>query len=450
MDSTTKKRKKPLKRSKLGFEIEIHILDKQGRIKNKAPEIIEAVKKRYPDTPIIKECAKNFFELTSYPAVQTYSPALHLIESLERCNEVMETMDLMMYPFGMYPHKFNIDFSDGGHYSLKEKIFGSDRFRLAPFSAGFHSHYSLPKGVFDYKKKNLKIMNKSKLSRSLVNSYNFCIASDPAITLFSQSSPFFDGKQIAKDCKNLVYRGGKKLDFEKGVYTKLQMFANLPPYKTTVTDIMDLVNKRWKRWDMLSKKADSKVNINKIYETPLELGWNPVKINRVGTIEHRSPNTNFLSLSIAHSILFKFSHRALHREFIELIPADFAINEPFKLENNILYIPPHSHLRNKIQKYSIYDGFKNKDIRNFSKRFFNFAKSKTPKKYHNAIKPIYEMIDEGSSMSDKIISYTKRKGYLVDGKLSKEGAQELSIHFGNKFVKDIEKTKKMLQKISSV
>lgn len=444
-----KENKKPLKKSKLGFEIECHIIDNKGYLKNESPELIKAVKKHDASVPIIQECGNNFFELTTHPSVETYNPALNLVNSLEKVQEVVNKMGLMIYPFGTYPQKFPVCYGTKETYNLQKNIF-KEKFDLLPNSAGFHCHYSLPKGVFDDKKKNLRLMANSKLARSFVGSYNFSIAADPAMTLFAQSSPFFDGKHISKDMKNLVYRGGVKLNYREGVYTKHQMFANLPPYKHTMTDIMDLVRKRWKRWKMLSKKADPKADISKIYASPLDISWNPVKINKVGTLEHRSMDTNYLSISFAIATIFKFNLRRIQREFVEVIPADFAIKEPFKVENGILYIPPHSYLRNKLQPWSIYKGFAKKEVRDYVKRFVNFSKANMPKKYKKIIEPVTDMIENNKSMSDRILDYAKYKGFLNDNKINKEDSAELSAYFAKKFPKDLEKTKKHLENVAQL
>jgi len=440
---------KPLKKSKLGFEIECHIIDKEGYPQNRSPDILKAVKEKDETVPIIQECGNNFFELTTIPSVQTYNPALHLIDSLEKVHQIIDEMGLMIYPFGTYPQKFPILYGTKETYNLQKKIFG-EKFDLLPNSAGFHCHYSLPKGVFDEKKKNLRLMIDSKLTRSFVSSYNFSIAADPAMTLFAQSSPFFDGKNVSKDMKNLLYRGGVKLKFKDGVYTKHQMFANLQPYKHTMTDVMELVQKRWKRWRLLARKADPKADINKIYPSPLDISWNPVKINKVGTLEHRSMDTNFLSISLAIAVLFKFNLKTIQREFIEVMPADFAIKEPFKMENSILYIPPHSYLRNKLQYWSIYKGHAKKEVREYVKRFLKFSRANMPKKYKKVIQPVVDMVENSKSMSDKILDHAKYKGYFDGETINKEDSAKLALYYAKQFPKDLEKTKKNLERVASI
>ncbi len=441
---------KPLKRSKTGMEVELHLLDSKGKISFNSPQIISKVKKIYPDLPILKECGKSMVELGCYPGVETFSPALDLVESLEVVYDVARKNDLYLHPFGTYPGKYTPELSKGDTYKMKQKLFGIDRFDKATKCTGFHHHYSLPKGVFDAKSKTLKLLMQSKLKRSMINCYNLEIAIDPILTLFTQSSPFFDGRHLAKDSRMVVYRGGRKLNYPTGVYTNLQQFGGLPPYKQTGTDLLSSMNRRQIRWRTLIKKSHPNVNFRHLYPYLLDIGWNPVKINKHGTIEQRGMDMNYLSTLFAVTILIRSCLKKIQEEYIELIPADFAITEAFKEENGIMFIPPHTHVRNELQYYSAYDGYKNEGLYNYAKRFFSFAKSITPKKYGKIIKPIADMIDKKESTSDMVLKYAKRKGYVDDNKINTHDAAELSLHFADKFYKDLETVKGSLEAIKSL
>jgi len=449
-DHEKRKRKKPLKRSKTGFEVEFHIIDNKGRIQNKAPMLIKKIKKFNDNIPVVKECGKNFLEVNSYPGVETYNPALDMINSLEIIYKIMKKNNLLIYPFATHPLPFSEKFSEGNLYKIKEKIFGSERFKIAVHCAGFHRHYTLPKAVFDIKTKNLRVMANSKLSRSLISSYNFLIAIDPVLALFAQSSPFYQGINLAKDSRVVVYRGGRKLHYTSGFYAKKQQFGGLPPYKQTVTDLLHSQNRRWLRWKKLVKKADPKLDINKMYKSKFDIYWGAVRINKLGTIEHRGMDMNYLSILFAISVLFKFCLKKIQREFVEVLPTDAGISEAFKSENGILYVPPHTYVRNKLQYWSAYKGYSKKEMYEYTKRFFNFAKSVTPKSYNKLIKPISEMIENRQSMSDRILKYARRKGYMDNNKIGKKDAYELSLYYSEKFYDDLIKVKKDLNRIRSL
>ncbi|MBT3407637.1 hypothetical protein HN415_03040 [Candidatus Woesearchaeota archaeon] len=438
---------RPLKRSKTGLETEFHVIDQKGKISNKAHEIISSLKNTHKNIDVTKEIGKNMIEFGCYPGVSAESPTLDLIDSIQKGLEISKKKGLMFYPFATYPGKFKPKFSDTGGYDIKTKIFGSDRIENACRATGFHHHYSLPKSVFDAKLKILKLMRKSKLERSMVASYNFEIAADPALTLFTQSSPFIEGEYLAKDSRTLIYRGGKKLKYMDGLYSRFQQIGGLPPYKQTVTDLLISLSKRWLRWKKEVNKANPAVDFDLLYPFKLDIGWHPVKINKHGTLEQRGMDINYLSIVVAVTLLLKYILKHIQREFIEVLPADFAIDEPFKLENNILYIPPHTYVRNHLQFWSAHKGYDKKEMHYYAKRLYHLGRLLTPKSHQKIIRPLYNMIDSKKSVSDDIINYAKRMNYLDENnKISNSDAARLALYYAGTFPKDLNDTKKLLEK----
>jgi carboxylate-amine ligase len=443
-------KKRPLKRSMTGLEFESHVIDEAGKISYKGYNLVRKIKKSYPEIDIVKECGKNMIEINCYPDIKTYNPALELINGIQRTIKIAKNNKLRIYPFGTYPGSYPPRFtpSPDGKYKIQERIFGAEKFGFATKVVGFHHHYAFPKGVFDEKRKKLKLLLDSKLKRSLLNSYNFEIAIDPILVLLSQSSPFLDGKLIGKDARILAYRGGKKLGYN-GMYSNFQQFGGLPPYKQTATDLIRSLNKRKQRWRRLIKKADPSADMRKLYPIDLDISWNPVKINKHGTLEHRGMDANYLSVLLGISALVKFCLKKIQREFVEAIPSDIGIDEPFKIRRGIMFIPPHTHVRNVLQRASAYDGFQNDELYEYAKKFYRFAKSVSPEHYYPLFWKIEDMLKKRKSVSDEIIEYSKRKGYITKaGTISNRNSRALAIYLSGKFEKDLKETKKIVRNIS--
>ncbi len=441
--------KRVLKRSKTGMETEFHIIDSEGRISNRASELIRKIKRQNSHIQIMPEVGKSMIEFGCYPDIATYNPVLDMVKSIEEAYRTGQEEDLFIYPFATYPGRFNAVMRSKKRYKIHEKVVGKENMTNSPRVTGFHHHYSLPKGVFDNEKLMIRLMKKSKLEASLISSYNFEIAADPALTLFTQSSPFYQGGLLGKDSRVIMYRGGKKLRQMKGLYARHQQLGGLPPYKQTATDLIDSLKKRWKRLERSVKRV-SRVDFDTLYPHKLDISWNPVKINKHGTLEERGMDVNFLRVLSAVTVLLKFSLKEIQRAFINVIPTDFGIDEAFKLEGNALYIPPHSYVRNRLQRWSAYEGYKKKEMAFYAKRFFSFARSVTPKKYSKIIMAVQEMVDERRSVSDKIIRYAKRKGYLQDNKISDEDAASLALHYSREFPHDLEGTRRELERLSAI
>lgn len=445
-----RKRKKILKHSKTGLEAEFHLIDDKGRISYNSDAIINTIKDIKEGVFVVKEIGKSVIEFGSYPGVPAYNPSLDLIESVEKTIELCTSNGLMLFPFGSYPGRFKIKLRNDKKYLIQKKILGKERILITGGVAGFHHHYTLPKGVFDENLKILKTLKKSKIKRTLISSYNFEIAADPSLTLFTQSSPFYQGMYFAKDTRLIVYRGGRNLGYPNGVYGNLQMLGALPPYKQTLTDLKSSLKRRWVRWYKEIKKADPSIDFDNLYPFKLDITWNPVKINKHGTLEQRGMDINYLSIIVAVTTLLKYCLKKIQQEFIEVVPADFGIDEAFKLENGILYIPPHTYVREKLQNWSAYKGYDNKGVTEYAKRLYSFAKSVTPKRYHNIIQPVYDMIDEKKSISDRILQYAKYKGFLNGEKICNSDAAELALYYAQQLPNDLSQTKKKLEKISSL
>lgn len=442
--------KRPLKRSMTGLEIETFLMDEGGRISYNNLELIKRVLKQHPKAEILKECGRNMIEFGCYPSINTYNPAIEIIGSLEKTIGVAEGMGLRLFPFGTYPGSYRAEFTPdrSGGYRIKKKIFGKERFALATKAVGFHHHYALPKGVFDYAKKNIKMLFDSKLQRSMLNAYNFEIAIDPVLTLLMQSSPFIDGRNLAKDCRMLIYRGGKKLKYPKGLYADLQQLGGLPPYKQTETDLINSLKRRREIWKKKVNEADPSAKMSRLYPYNLDIGWNPVKINKQGTLEQRGMDMNFMSVLLGVSALLKFCLKKIQREFIEVIPSDIGIKDPFRIRKGIMFIPPQTHVRVVYQKMSAYEGFESDELFEYAKRFFTFAKSVTPDFYYPILKKIESMIAKRRSISDEMLSFAKRKKYLdAHGNISDENAAEFALHYSRMFESDLKRSKAIVKRI---
>lgn len=405
-------KKRPLKISKTGMEIEFFILDEQGNVSNKADFFIEQCKKADKSMTIKKECSKTMVELYSYPNVKVYDSAAGIIKNLLKVIEVAEENNFVIFPNATYPAKVEpVMRKKDWWYNTKHKFLGEEKFRLTGLCAGFHNHYTLPRGVFDKRKKFLKTIGQSKIKQTLIDSYNLSIAMDPALTVLTQSSPFIQGRYYGKDSREIVYRGGRKLKSKEGVYSSFQQLGGLPPYKQTLSDLLFSIKKRKERFKRTLVKKGFSIDKKLERKNILDFAWNPVRINKLGTLEQRGMDMTHPKYIIAVSSLLKFIHRKIQQEFMHIVPADFAIDEPFKIEGNIIYIPPHTYVRNKLQLFSAYGGFDNSVMSRYVDRFFRFAKSLTSKDYEKIIKPLKDMIDRKQSVSDIILKKLKKKGY---------------------------------------
>lgn len=436
-----------MKRSKTGYEIELAILDSKGNISSKVDDIIKKSKKKFPDVPLAKEVAKHMLEIHSFPSVTVQNTALSLIENVEKIIEISNKMDCYLFPLGTYPGVFKPHLRKVKRYTISANVLGKEKYEyFFPRCYGFHCHYTMPRGVFDFKKGFLKErIIKSRVKQTLIDSYNILIAIDPALTTLLQSSPFVEGRYIAKDSRVVIWRGGKKLEY-KGMFAKYQQLGGLPPYKQTLTDLTQSLRNRDSRW----KKGLRKIGYSEkiIRKKPiLDFIWSPVKMNELGTLEQRGMDMNHLRYVIAASVLIKYVLRKIQQDFLLVMPSDIAIEEPFKREGNVVFIPPHSYVRNKLQYLSSYKGLRDKMILDYCRRFIRFATSLIHSRYKPVIRPILKILDEEETVSDAIIKKIKKMGYKINDKLPQTICQEIAIYSSGKLFLGIDETKKRIEEL---
>ncbi|MCK4589659.1 MAG: hypothetical protein KAT77_04390 [Nanoarchaeota archaeon] len=440
-----KKKSKPLKRSKTGVELEVQTLNEKGFITNKADFLIKECKKQNKNILLYKECGKHMLEFVSFPSVHVNNTTAEILKTYKIILETAEKNNIIIYPLSTYPGKFRPKIRQSKWYALKKKVLGKERFQLAGKSIAFHCHYTLPRGVFDKKNKSLKPLLSPKIKQTLIDSYNMGIAMDPALVTFHQSSPFLDGKFLAKDSRIVIYRGDRVLKFPGALYTGYTQYGNLPPYKQTLTDLIYTLKSRHARMKrVLEKKGIPASDISK-YGKILDFCWNPIKINKHGTIEQRSMDMNYPEIFTAGSVLIKYVQRKIHQDFMKVVPSEIGIEEPFKREDNLVYIAPHTHVRKQLQYLSAYKGLEDKYMHMYCKRFFKFARNLINKRYIKVIQPFADMLDEKKTVSDLMLKKIRKKGYNPEKQVPDQVMAELALEMSQKTLNKIQKTEQMVK-----
>jgi gamma-glutamyl:cysteine ligase YbdK (ATP-grasp superfamily) len=444
MKKDIRQRKQTLKTMRFGIEFELFTLDEQGYMTNGADRLIKRVKNEYPDIEIKRECAKNMIEITTPPREEVPHAMQTALEDYERVIQCAEKEKLILYSYGTYPGAFTPEFHSGKRYTDKEKIIGKQRFTIAGRCIGLHIHYSLPWGVFDSLERIIKPLIRSKNKESMVNIYNLCIAMDPALTTFAQSSPFYQGEKLGKDARMIAYRGGKELDYPQGLYANLPQFGALPNYKSTNTDILHVIGERFNEWTDLVKQFTQNVIILSKHGSILDNTWNPVKINAHGTMEVRGMDMNHPDIIIALAICIKYIIKAVQEKYIKVIPSDTGIEAPFKKEGNKIFIPPDSYVQNELQRKSAYNGLKDDAIYTYCNGFLKLAKEFVPLKKQILLVPLETMIETRQTTSDLILKRVKENPNYDDNTLTPAQAAELALKLSADLYNEVIFTKQRL------
>ena len=294
---------KVLKRSLSGQEIEMFILDGEGRIDESDQLLIQSAKRNLAAK---KESHLGMIEMNCLPFSKLSATTQDMLKNLESLSELAESLGKHLYPFGAYPGKYAPKVREHHRYDVQKVIFGKDRYTKM-FTCGYHQHYTLPRGLYDKKNKTLKYMKKSRVKRTLVDSYNLIIAADPICTTFMQSSPFSNGEHKMNDHRLVFQRGSRIFGNNPSIYQSKQLFGQLPPYKQTLRDLISVAAKKYNRWGHMLQKHGFDPEKEMKNTTPFDYAWNPVRVNSKGTIEYRGCDMNLPSYMLSTATLIQFS-----------------------------------------------------------------------------------------------------------------------------------------------
>jgi len=440
-----KTNKTPLKRSMIGLETEFLLLNENGFMVSKADEIIESAKKT--NSPVIKECAKNMLELGVFPSTKIYNISMNYLNELQKLIDISEKHSVMLYPLGTYPGSFEPEMRRNALYGIKQKIFGESKFKIAGRNIGFHFHYTLPRGVFDQKKKELKQTKKSKISDSMVNAFNLMLAVDPVMTTLLQSSPFYQGRFYGKDSRMIWYRGGKFLQNPDGLYAEMDEIGQLSSYVHTGTDLINRTENTAKEWEKELIKAEIPKKRIKEYPGKLAIGWPPLKINLHGTLEQRGMDMNHPKYILGASVLISAVLREIFQEFLEVKPSDLGMHNPFKLEGNSIHIAPDTVVREKLQFLSAKKGLESKEIKKHIKGFVKLSRNFMLPEEKKAVKPLMNIIERNSTVSDVLIKRVKKAGFSLNEIVPNDLFAEMALKSCRQLKKSMDKTKRTFEAI---
>ncbi|MDE2079181.1 MAG: hypothetical protein KGI73_02225 [Patescibacteria group bacterium] len=431
------------KRFTLGLEVEFFIIDKStGRPVPRVEDLIRKVEEKAggKEHAVVREFAAEMIEVGSYQDVEGSNTMKSLIENVRLLAYAADEMGLALLPLGSYPGKFTPHVVRSAKSTIESKLsFPRGGFLMEGRYVGFHCHYALPWGVFDAKELALKNLSDSKNQEILVNAYNFLIALDPVLTTFMQSSPFLQGRMLAKDSRMIAMRSDSALGDFPGWFAKHPILATLPPYVHTGTDINHLVEQRTEAWLLWNKEAGTSAkDALAPFKSQLKINWSPLRINPHGTFEQRGMDMNRLPVLLSVAILIQVLLRSVQEGSITVVPHDSAKKEPFSLEGKQLFIAPDAYVRNHLQRLSAYEGLANDEMYQYCKRAVGLAKTLGGEKVEPLLKPLTTMLTERQTTADKVLAQARELGYKDKRKaLPQSIASEIALAHAKQMFEDI-------------
>lgn len=442
--------KQPQKKFTIGFETEFFVIDKKTGLPAPGTDaIIKKANEKSGGKPhtIIYEVAEEMIEMGSYPNVDGTDTMKSLLENLKLMAYAADEAGYAILPLATYPGKFTPTMRKTPKYNMLKKLFGKKRFLAWGRCTGYHCHYALPFGVFDAKSLDLKDSTGTENQENLVQAYNFLIALDPVLTTFMQSSPFYQGRHIAKDTRAVLFRADTELGGGKEALGTHPLLGVMPPYVHTATDIKHLTEMRaaeWLRWT--AEKGISEKSALAPFRSNLGINWSPVRVNAHGTFEQRGMDINRLPILLSVSILMQTLLKPIQEGFVKVVPHDSAKSQPFAFENGTVYIPPDTYVRKTLQKQSVYEGLESDEVYAYCKRALALAKTLAGEKIQPLLEPLVEMLAERKTQSDLILAHARGLGYKDRRKVLPQSiAAEIALTHSKQMFEDIVLLEQMIQ-----
>lgn len=331
---------------RVGLEQEFFLVEDSGLLSDRADEFLE----QCGETPdgkgsdlacVAPEFVKGLVEIYTPPVEDLAELEREYLGTLKAALRAARSLGLRLYPLGTYPLPFEPAMREEPDYEVQVRTVGPGRFAHAGRCAGTHLHLELPAGTVSADA-GISAAAPAAARSEALNLYNLATALDPALVALTRSSPFYEGRVPGFSSRTVHYRGGAAFGWE-GVYTDLPQVGALLPYAESVEDLVRHQFDRYEAWLAAMDKAG--VERSLFVEAGGDLlrpAWNPVRLNRQGTVELRGMDSNYPEVTLAAAALISASADRVRREGLEVRPVEGA--RAFELDGGTLHVPDFAYL----------------------------------------------------------------------------------------------------------
>jgi carboxylate-amine ligase len=364
-----------LVKRRIGLEQEFFLVDEAGNLSDRADDFLRgcqliAQAQGLNPNYFVAEFVKSMVEINTSPADTAKELAQVYLKNLKLALVVARQMGLRLYPLSSYPLHTMPVMRDHPNYHIQARTVGYEKFLHAGKCTGTHLHLEVPPGVID--PRVAVSYNSTSIEREeLLNIYNLATACDSALIALTRACPFYEGQAIGLAAHTIRYRGSETFGWE-GVYTHLQPVGGLMPYAEDVEGLVEQQFARYYAWLQAMEKASIKPNLFKEAGGGLlKSAWNPVRLNKLGTVEIRCIDSNYPSVILAVITLLEQAAYRVRCEKLTVKPAKGM--QIFELVGNHLYVPDFEYLNGELLLTSATEGIKNPKVRAYVDSILQFA-----------------------------------------------------------------------------
>jgi gamma-glutamyl:cysteine ligase YbdK (ATP-grasp superfamily) len=360
---------------RIGLEQEFFLVDETGDLSNRADEFLQGCHLMAGATGLstqyfVPEFVKCMVEINTPPAYTGTELATEYLKNLKLALAVARQMNLRLYPLSSYPLHIMPVMRDKPNYHIQARTVGYDRFLHAGKCTGTHLHLEVAPGVID-PRVAISYNSTAAEREELLNIYNLATAFDSALISLGRACPFYEGEAIGLAAHTIRYRGSKVFGWQ-GVYTDLQPVGGLMPYAQTVEELVEQQFTRYYAWlQALDQAGIERQQFLEAGGSLLKSAWNPIRLNKLSTVEIRCIDSNYPSVIIAIiALLEKAAHR-VRSEQLKVRPAKEVYT--FEVDGEYLWVPDFEYLNGELLYASATEGVKHPQVKAYVDSILQFA-----------------------------------------------------------------------------
>jgi gamma-glutamyl:cysteine ligase YbdK (ATP-grasp superfamily) len=362
---------------RVGLEQEFFLVDESGLPSDRADEFLEhciEVPKSDDGDParFTPEFVKNLVEINTPPVHTLAGLEREYLNNLRLALRAARSLGIRLYPLGTYPLPLEPIMRDELDYLVQVRTIGPERFVHAGRCAGMHLHLELAEGTVDPTAGIAASAPRSARAEAL-NLYNLATALDPALISLTRSCPFYEGQMTGLAPRIVRYRGSADFGWD-GVYKELPQVGALLPYAEDTEQLVRLQFERYGAWlGAMDRAGVARRLFVEAGGDLLRPAWNPVRLNRQGTVELRGMDSNYPEVTLMASALVLGAADRVRQEGLTVVPDDEL--RTFEADGERLRVPGFGYLGRELLYAAVTGGVRSPEVTAYVDSILQFAGS---------------------------------------------------------------------------
>jgi gamma-glutamyl:cysteine ligase YbdK (ATP-grasp superfamily) len=354
-----------------GLEQEFFLLENSGHPSERADEFLERCREESAGPVCFApEFVLGLVEVNTPPVYTLFDLEREYAQNLRIALRTARSLGLRLYPLGTYPLPLEPAVRDGLDYRVQVNTVGPERFLDAGRCAGTHLHLELQAGTVD-EGVGISATASAAAREEVSNIYNLATALDPALVALTRSCPFFQGRKTGLAVRTVHYRGSATFGWE-GVYRDLPQVGALLPYAEDAEHLIRQQFDRYKAW--LTAMDQAGVQRRHFVEAGGDLlrpAWNPVRLNRQGTLELRGMDSNYPEVTLTVAAIILRAADRIRRDGVEVLPDDGV--QAFEVTGDVLRVPDFGRLGGELLYAAVTGGASDETVAAYLDSILEFA-----------------------------------------------------------------------------